>query len=71
MNKDNKQAETEPNTAPSVSPRKFYVVQPMGEDIEQISVGFDNYEDAKRFKSTNYHKKTYPTSYIIADFYEG
>lgn len=43
---------------------KFIVAKTMGEDIEQISVPLDTYEEAEEFK--NRYPTRYPNSYILA-----
>lgn len=50
-----------------VSPCLFYIMEcDKYSNWEQVSIEFDNYKDALKFKNTNYHKKTYPNSIIVA-----
>jgi len=45
----------------------FYVVTRNDEDcFEQLSVGFSKYDDAIKFRDSEYHKRTYPYSFIMA-----
>jgi hypothetical protein len=44
----------------------FFVVQDMGEDIEQITTALDTYEAAKDYRDGNFCKKRWPNAYIIA-----
>jgi len=57
---------------PIVTPRYFYVVDTNSEEgLDQISIGLESLERAKEFKDSEYHKKTYPNSFIVCTFNEG
>jgi hypothetical protein len=58
----------------SVSPRLFYVVthsQYTEGSWEQISNGFDTYEEAVKYRDDNFCKTRYPNAFIVASLNEG
>ena len=67
--------EKEECTLHFVSPRLFYVVnhaQNDGEEfMEQLSVGLDTYEDAVKFRDSDYYKKKDPNCFILCSINEG
>ncbi len=58
-----------------VSPRLFYVMnhaRDNGEEfMEQLSIGLDTYEDAVKFRDSDYHKKKDPNCFILCSINEG
>lgn len=57
---------------PIVTPRYFYIVEENREEgLDQISIGLESLERAKKFKDSEYHKKTYPNSFIVCTINEG
>lgn len=35
------------------------------DDVAQLSIPFNTYEEAENFKNSDYHKKAYPNAYIL------
>ena len=48
-----------------VIPRCFYVMNPTGEDWEQLSIAFNTQEEAEKFKDSDYHKREDPYAVIM------
>lgn len=61
------------DTIHNVTPRLFYVVTESHKeegDWEQLSIGMKTYEEALKFKNSDYHKTKYPYAFIVCTLNE-
>jgi len=45
--------------------KNYFIVNDIGDDMERLSVRFDNFEEALNFLNSSYEKAVHPYAYIV------